>query len=322
MEKAKFKKIILLMAIFTILATNIVFANEVQTYQVSIDRKAVNFTGELGYPMNTNGRTFVPIRVISENMGYRVGWSDVHRKVTISDEKTIVEFEIGENIALVNGKQVPMDIRVDENGNISIADTMAMLIGERTYVPIRFIAEAFGAEVGYRRDGNVHLITINTEKDPVENSFVEPQFELTQYDYKTFPDGGGSFVIGLINQDEYIGTDAVFSSSLISHPEYNKWIMPHPFEIGETLLVDDTNRYQNKKPNSSVIFDVYEFEISNIMINPETGQPHIIPPVGEMFTIRIKITMNGITKSYLIDVPFLEGNIGDHTYKSVVYDRV
>lgn len=306
MKKAKLKKIILLMGVFTILATNIGFANQVQTYQVSIDRKPVNFTGELGYPMNTNDRTFVPIRLISENMGYRVEWSALQRKVTISDEKTVVEFGVGENIALVNGKEVPMDARVDENGNISIADTMAMIIGERTYVPIRFIAEAFGAEVDYRREGSVHLITINTGKDPVESGFVEPQFELAQYDYRNFPDGGGSFIISLINQDEYIGTDAVFSSSLISHPEYNKWIITHPFEVGETLLVDNTNLYKNKKPNSSVLFYVYEFQTSNILINPETGQPHIIPPVGEIFTIQTQITMNGITKSYLIDVPFLE----------------
>lgn len=140
---------------------------------LTIDGEPVNFTPDLGYPYLTKTqRTMVPIRIISENMGYDVDWSKDtwgkgERKVWISNNTTRIELEIGKSTAIVNGKIVPID-RDEKTGKP--VDTKAELVGSRTYVPIRFITEAMGGKVGYdRKDGN-HYITITTGKDtePVE----------------------------------------------------------------------------------------------------------------------------------------------------------
>lgn len=161
MKQLKIKKIIMLMAVFTLFISNISYASGgVQEYQIFVDGKAVQFTQNLGYPTVVNGRTLVPIRVVSEDMGYKVEWENSQRKVTISDDKTTIEFKIGENTALVNGKKVPMDTKEDESGNVVAVDTKAQLIGGRTYVPLRFISENMGATVDWKIEGKTLYVYI------------------------------------------------------------------------------------------------------------------------------------------------------------------
>ena len=128
---------------------------------ISVDGKPVQFNSDLGFPKGTNnGRTLVPVRIISEDMGYKVEWENKQRKVTISDDKTKIEFNVGDNTALVNGKKVPMDVREDANGKKFAVDTKAQLIGSRTYVPLRFISETMGATVDWKIEGKVMFIYI------------------------------------------------------------------------------------------------------------------------------------------------------------------
>ena len=138
---------------------------------ITIDGEPVNFTPDLGYPYLTKTqRTMVPIRIISENMGYDVDWSKDtwgkgERKVWISNNTTRIELEIGKSTAIVNGKVVPID-RDEKTGKP--VDTKAELVGSRTYVPIRFITEAMGGKVVYdRKDGN-HYIAITTGKEIID----------------------------------------------------------------------------------------------------------------------------------------------------------
>lgn len=126
-----------------------------------IDGKPVQFNSELGFPVGTNkGRTLVPVRIISEDMGYEVEWENSQGKVTISDDKTKIEFKVGDNTALVNGKRIPMDTGEDANGNKIAVDTKAQLMGSRTYVPLRFISETMGATVDWKIEEKVMFIYI------------------------------------------------------------------------------------------------------------------------------------------------------------------
>jgi hypothetical protein len=87
-------------------------------------------------PYIKNGTTFVPIRFISEAFGAEVKWDANIGKgqVTINYNGKTIILRIDSKIAFVNGKESELreapEIR---NG--------------RTFVPIRFISEAFGAEV-------------------------------------------------------------------------------------------------------------------------------------------------------------------------------
>lgn len=128
---------------------------------ISVDGKPVQFTEDLGFPTNNGkGRTLVPVRIISENMGYKVEWENKDQKVTISDDKTTIIFNVGDSTALVNGERVPMDVREDSNGNKVAVDTKAQIIGTRTYVPLRFVSEAMGRTVDWKIEGSTLYIYI------------------------------------------------------------------------------------------------------------------------------------------------------------------
>ncbi|MDD4663705.1 MAG: stalk domain-containing protein [Caldisericia bacterium] len=98
-------------------------------------------------PSIIKGRTFVPIRFISEAFGAEVEWDAETRTVRIFLEKTNtrVTLQINNTIARINERIVTLD-------------APPTIIQGRTLVPIRFIAEAFGAQVDW--DGVLRKVTI------------------------------------------------------------------------------------------------------------------------------------------------------------------
>jgi len=90
-------------------------------------------------------RTLVPIRFISEAFGADVQWDGISRVVTVSLNNRVVKLQIGNNQALVDDKFVPLE-------------QPPVIVKGRTFVPIRFIAETFGADVQW--DGFSKTITI------------------------------------------------------------------------------------------------------------------------------------------------------------------
>lgn len=90
-------------------------------------------------PYIKNSRTYVPIRFIAEELGFDVKWDAKTKKVTMSDGKSTVELTIGSKTMLVNDKKVTLDAPSE------IKD-------QRTFVPLRAIAEAFGKRVEYSND--------------------------------------------------------------------------------------------------------------------------------------------------------------------------
>ena len=91
-------------------------------------------------PVNLDGRVYVPIRVIGEALGAEVGYKmnpNKTIKVLIDRAGAHIELNTNSNAANINGKTVYMDAEpfIDSNN--------------RTLVPIRFIAEAFGCTVDW-----------------------------------------------------------------------------------------------------------------------------------------------------------------------------
>lgn len=102
---------------------------------IEIDGNAVQFTESSGEPfVDENGRTQVPLRVVMEQYGCKVEWDGANNAAVISKGDTTVIVPIGQSYILVNGKTVSMD-------------TAALIQNGRTYLPIRAVLEAFGAEV-------------------------------------------------------------------------------------------------------------------------------------------------------------------------------
>ncbi len=85
-------------------------------------------------PVIMSGHTLVPLRFISEAFGATVDWDGVYKIVTIELKGKIVRLQVGAKSASVAGKSVKLE-------------TPPVIIKGFTMVPIRFISEAFGAQV-------------------------------------------------------------------------------------------------------------------------------------------------------------------------------
>lgn len=103
------------------------------------------------YPILKEGRTLVPLRAISEAMNAAVHWNEANQKITISKGTIKNELVINSNTAHLYSSGLKSSIYLDVPPTI---------INERTFVPVRYIAESFGAHVLW--DETSKLITIDS----------------------------------------------------------------------------------------------------------------------------------------------------------------
>ena len=105
------------------------------------------------------GRTFSPIAPIINTLGGTTQWNARTRKVTIDlDTKTIV-LTIGSRYAVVNGKRVFIDSNPDLVPYVQAPG--------RTMLPVRFIAEQFGALVTWNSTLQRVTLTLKVTSPPL-----------------------------------------------------------------------------------------------------------------------------------------------------------
>lgn len=85
-------------------------------------------------PLILQGRTMIPARAVFESMGATVLWDNDARLVEVILGTSNVKLSIDNNIAFVNGAQKTMEIP-------------AMIIEDRTLIPVRFVAESLACSV-------------------------------------------------------------------------------------------------------------------------------------------------------------------------------
>ncbi len=100
-------------------------------------------------PYIKNGRTMVPVRFVSEELGARVAWDGGERKVTVTKDDKEIVFFIDQTTVWINGRE-----RAD------LLDVPAEISHDRTMVPLRFVGETLEARVDW--DGEKRLVTVDT----------------------------------------------------------------------------------------------------------------------------------------------------------------
>lgn len=121
----------------------------VAAIDVQLDGELVNFPDAA--PEITNSRTMVPFRAMAEAMGYTVGWDDATHRVTAEHDGRTLSFSIGDNKLYI--KETP-DSEWDEL-DMDVAPYINL---DRTYVPVRFFAEAFDQTVKWDDDSKTAVI--------------------------------------------------------------------------------------------------------------------------------------------------------------------
>ncbi len=96
-------------------------------------------------PVIYQDRTLVPIRAIAEAMGYEVSWSEENQLVMLDNGESRLYFQIDNDVAVANQQSITLDVP-------------PMTIEDRTFLPLRAVAEAMNARVDW--DGNNNMVKI------------------------------------------------------------------------------------------------------------------------------------------------------------------
>jgi hypothetical protein len=104
---------------------------------VAVDMAQVIFPDAKPYLDMEIGRVRVPVRFVSEQMGASVTWDNATQTVTITKGDLLIHLQVDNSNVTVNGKVITIDA------------PPKLLPPGRVMVPLRFVAEAFGAAVDW-----------------------------------------------------------------------------------------------------------------------------------------------------------------------------
>lgn len=160
---------------------------------VVINGKITKFSND---PRVELGTTMVPFREIFEALGVKVSYDPATKSITSTQNDTTVVVFIGQKAATKNGKPMQLSIAPYVDKGV-------------TFVPLRFVSEAYGASVNYSNN----TITINTTGNSSSSSssssnnssqndltalaekLSKQVVSITTFDSKAQPIGVGSGVI-------------------------------------------------------------------------------------------------------------------------------
>lgn len=110
---------------------------------VTVNEKIIDFDQP---PTIIDGRTLVPLRAIFEALGATVDWNGDTQTVTSKQGKTTITLTINDNKMYKDGKAITLDVP-------------AQMMNDRTLVPVRAVAEAFGCDVDWDSETQQVIIT-------------------------------------------------------------------------------------------------------------------------------------------------------------------
>ncbi len=155
------------------------------------------------------GRVLLPMRTVFEALNATVDWNGATQTATAVREATTVAMTIGVGTASVDGQPVALDVP-------------PRLIAGHTYVPVRFPAEAFGANVGWNQA--TQTVSISLAIPPGATAPVGAQGVHT----------GGPLVYSPRNGDR-LGTRTEFSIKATPGVLQEIWTVVKRADTGEVL---------------------------------------------------------------------------------------
>ncbi|WP_155592400.1 copper amine oxidase N-terminal domain-containing protein [Lysinibacillus cavernae] len=103
-------------------------------------------------PIVKDGRTLVPLRFISEGFGAKIDFNTKNQSVTIKYANKTIFLKIGNNNISINGKSSEMDVA-------------ASIYNNSTYIPLRYIGEAFYKKVVYLKNAEIQPYSLIIIRD-------------------------------------------------------------------------------------------------------------------------------------------------------------
>lgn len=159
-----------------------------------------------------DGRTMVPVRVVSEQLGATVTWKQESQQVVIESASTAITLTIGSANATVNGKTVKL--------YDGVPATLVMLGGKTsTMVPLRFVSDQLGAEISWDGEsytafistvtGNNYDVTLPTDENGVITVYGAQEPRIFELPGRVVADFKGGVLKGSSFGTVQVGSDTV-----------------------------------------------------------------------------------------------------------------
>lgn len=108
-------------------------------------------------------RTFLPLRLIGESLGYEVKYNNETQEIVLTNTSKTIQMKLGQKSYTINEKNLVMDV-------------VPFVNNSKTYVPVRFIAESFEEPVFWDK--------IN--KTVIVSNYIKPNLNLgKELEFKT-----------------------------------------------------------------------------------------------------------------------------------------
>lgn len=183
-------------------------------------------------PFISNSRVLVPIRMIFEAMDAEVLWDAKESKVTIKSTDKEFVFTIDSNIVYINDKKHTLDVK-------------AMILFDRTFIPLRFLAENIDMSVEWSDEERSVYIKDKDEEKAAEKD--EGKKEETKNDNNDSKNDEYINLVGISLSKAEIAAE--FDKAEI---EYKKILLEEP----ERLVIDISNCVNN---SNSVKYEETEY---------------------------------------------------------------
>lgn len=112
--------------------------------------------------VNVRNNIMIPIRVVAENLKFKVNWDQKTQNVHIQQGSNAISLTVGKDEALV------------ENNNVTL-NIAPQMIKNTVVVPIRFVSEEMGLKVGWNNQDKIVTLSSNTSlpSEPSSGSEME-----------------------------------------------------------------------------------------------------------------------------------------------------
>ena len=216
-----FKKILVTLVFALSLLSISAYAKTMQftmgDYDAKVDNGAIEVRTMEVAPYTVEGRTMVPVRIISEAFGADVQYIHDELKVVITLGNKNISLIIGEKTATVDGKVVELDVpSVETNG--------------RTLVPLRFVSESLGFDVKYIATTEQILITNDAPAISINGSKLYPA------------DVAAVYTMYYSQYGEMYSDADILSAAMVMLSDYalyesecNKWGVGYPYDMKEDI---------------------------------------------------------------------------------------
>ena len=162
------KLIVSIFMIIILLQVNIANTNAgINEISIKVNGNYVEFPDAKPF-INDENRTMVPVRFISEALGAKVTWEEETRTVIISKDNMNIELPIESKKIIVDKTEYTMD-------------TMAVIVNNRTMVPVRFPSEYLGSEVGW--DEINKEVIINSQSSNMDEAIYDLNNTSTSHEF-------------------------------------------------------------------------------------------------------------------------------------------